>query len=206
MVKFLVAGPSNIVTSMLRQSWELFCRSKGMTTFNYSNQVGFHAGEGQIPIGKKVPWGQQGQARSSMLRNVAKGKVWNFGSSAIVSLWPYPHVRLKARVLFAEYENDRAGSIIEDRDVQFRLRRTICKSWRNKQWLGRLMAYLELLSGDSAYMSLPASPSLSIRVEAAPILFTSPVSTKLPNVLRDEDEEVDESTFGNRDIDEGPSD
>ena len=45
--------------------------------------------------------------------DVAKGKVWNFGSSAIVSLWPYPHIRLKARVLFAEYENDRAGSIID---------------------------------------------------------------------------------------------
>jgi hypothetical protein len=35
-----------------------------------------------------------------------------------------------------------------------------------------------------------------VRVEAAPILFTSPVSTDLPNRMGYEDEEEDTSTLG----------
>lgn len=195
---------SNIVTAMLRQAWERFCEEKGLTSYAYSKQVGFHASDGLIDVGKKLQWGRQGGMRSSMLRNVAKGKVWNYGASANVSLWPYPHFRLKARVLFAEVAGEKnAGPVIDSTDQQFRLRRTVCKGWRNKQWLGRMMAYLELLAGESAFLSLPASPSQVIRVEAAPALFTSPVSTALPDVLQDEEDDQDLSTFGNRDIDDG---
>jgi hypothetical protein len=35
-----------------------------------------------------------------------------------------------------------------------------------------------------------------VRVEAAPLLFSSPVSTVLPTALEDEDEEIDPSTLG----------
>lgn len=43
---------------------------------------------------------------------------------------------------------------------------------------------------------LKLGPTASLLLDAAPLLFTSPVSTPLPNVLSDEDEEVDESTLG----------
>ena len=58
------------------------------------------------------------------------------------------------------------------------------------------MAYLELLSGDSSYLRLPLSPSNFIGIDASPLLFTSPVSTVLPNKLSDEEEETDTSTLG----------
>ncbi len=35
-----------------------------------------------------------------------------------------------------------------------------------------------------------------VKLEAAPILFTSPVSTYLPNKMQDEEEEQDSSTLG----------
>jgi hypothetical protein len=43
-----------------------------------------------------------------------------------------------------------------------------------------------------------------VRLEAAPILFTSPVSTVLPNILSDDDEEQDPSTLGRPDPEEEP--
>ena len=79
---------------------------------------------------------------------------------------------------------------------QHRLRRTVCKGWRNKQWHGRMMAFLELLSGESPYVYLPLGLTAFVKLEAAPCLFTSPVSTFLPNRLDDDQEEVDESTLG----------
>lgn len=191
---------SNIVTSMFRDAWEKYCRSRGLLEYFYSKQAGYHVSDAQLPIGKKIPWGKQGSRRSAMLRNIAKSKVWQFGISANPASWPYPHFKLKTRVLFSEAIDGKPGALIGNVDQQFRLRRSICKGWRNKQWHGRLMAFLEMLSGDSAYIKLPLGPSEHIRLEANPILFTSPVTTPLPNVLKDEDEEIDESVLGNHGI------
>jgi len=187
---------SNIAMSMFRDAWQKYCRSRGLLEYLYSKQPGYHAGDEQLAIGKKVPWGRQGTRRSAMLRNIAKGKVWQFGVSAAPVLWPYPHFRLKSRVLFSDVSDGKAGALVDGVDQQFRCRRSICKGWRNKQWHGRLMAFLEMLSGESAFLKLPLGPSSEIRLDATPILFTSPVSTLLPDVLTDDDEETDPSVLG----------
>jgi hypothetical protein len=80
----------------------------------------------------------------------------------------------------------------------------VCKGWRNKQWYGRMMALVEVLAGDASFIALEMSPSARLLLEPTPVLFTSPVSTALPNVLLDEDEEDDESTLGRPEPDEEP--
>jgi TIR domain len=187
---------SNVVHSMLRQAWNKYCQKRGLLEYHYSNAVGFHVGKDQAAVGKKISWGTQGERRSSMLRNVAKGHVWQFGVSAIPSFWPYPHFKLKSRVLFAPIVNDEADSPLDDPKKQHRLRRTVCKGWRNRQWHGRLLAFMELLSGEGSAISLKLAQAATVRVEAAPLLFSSPVSTVLPAVMQDEDEEIDPSTLG----------
>ena len=188
---------SNLVMSMFRRAWESYCRDHGLLEYHYSQVPGFHVTADQIPVGKKLSWGTQGENRSSMLRNKAQGKIWQFGVTALPAFWPFPHFKLKARVLFAEVNGDEAGQVFTDKDFQHRLRRRICKGWRNKQWHGRLMAFLELLSADQAYLALPLAPSARVKLDAAPMLFTSPVTTVLPNEMDDSDEETDEATFGN---------
>ena len=195
---------SNIVTSMWRQAWNRFCRDRGLREYAYSSSIGFHASKSQIEIGKKIPWGKQGERRSSMLRNVAKGQVWEYGVTALPASWPFPHFKLKSRVLFSPLSGTEAGAPIDDSKKQHRLRRSVCKGWRNKQWYGRMLAFLELLSQDSAYVYLPLGGQSKIKLEASPILFTSPVSTELPNILGDDQEEVDETTLGRPDPEEEP--
>lgn len=187
---------SNLVISIVRRSWENYCRQRGLLDYFYSQLPGFHVSDKQIALGKKVPWGKQGERRSSMLRNKAQGKVWQFGVSAIPNFWPYPHFRLKARVLFAEADGDHMGEVFDDKKLQHRFRRRVCKGWRNKQWHGRLMAFLELLSGEESTIRLPVAKDKFIKLDATPILFTSPVTTILPNILEDEDEDNDDDTFG----------
>ena len=187
---------ANMIVSMFRQAWESYCREMGLLEYHYSQVPGFHASEAQISIGKKLRWGTQCENRSSMLRNKAQGKVWQFGVTAVPSFWPFPHYRLKSRVLFAEADGDKAGAVFEDKDLQHRFRRRVCKGWRNKQWHGRLMAFLELLSGDQAFVRLPLATDAFVKLDAAPLLFTSPVTTVLPDVLADEDEEADDDLLG----------
>jgi hypothetical protein len=188
---------TNHLVEMLSAAWENYARKARLIQYDFSGKKpGFHIGDEQTEIGRKVSWGRQGDRRSSMLRNIAKGKVWSFGITAMPSVWPFPHLKLKSRVIFSDVVNNVAGSVIQNTDQQFRLRRSVCKGWRNKQWHGRLMAYLEILSGDSAWISIPLSPSFNLRCDAQPLLFTSPVTTLLANELSDDDEETDPSLMG----------
>jgi hypothetical protein len=134
-----------------------------------------------------------------MLRNAAGGKVWQYGVSATPYFWPFPHFKIKARVLFADLAGREAGSIFEDRDQQHRLRRSVCKGWRNKAWHGRFMAFLELLSGTSPDIALTLSNSCSLDIDATPLLVTSPITTVLPDLMSDEAEEQDSSTLKSSD-------
>ena len=187
----------NKVTDMFRKAWENFCREKKLLQYAYSNKLGFHASEDFIELGKKVSWGERGAARSSMLRNIKSEKVWQFGVSAIPSLWPFPHFRLKSRVLFSECENGKAGKPFSDSLQQHRLRRRLCKGWRNNRWHGCLMALLKALSEGRDTIEIAMSKEQFIEVKAKPMSFMVPVTTVLPQVMQDEDEEGDESTFGN---------
>jgi TIR domain len=193
---------SNLVIAMIKKAWLSFCREKGFVEYHYSNAVGFHASVAQAPTGRRIPWGKQGDRRSSMLRNVAKGHIWQFGVTAMPYFWPFWHLKLKSRVLFSVDNNTPEGLSIDDARKMHRLRRSICKGWRNKQWHGRMLAFLELLSGESAYIRLALAANAALAIEAAPILFTSPVSTALPDVLDADEEEADISTLGRPDNDD----
>lgn len=193
---------SNLVIAMLKKAWFSFCKKHGFVEYHYSNAVGFHASSAQAPTGQRIPWGKQGDRRSSMLRNSAKGHIWQFGITAMPYFWPFWHFKLKSRVLFSVDNGTPSGLEIDDPKKLHRLRRSICKGWRNKQWYGRMLAFLELLSGDSAYIRLALSANSAVVLEAAPILFSSPVSTALPDVLDTDDEETDLSTLGRPDNDE----
>ncbi|MEM7192782.1 MAG: hypothetical protein AAF405_07960 [Pseudomonadota bacterium] len=130
-----------------------------------------------------------------MLRNIARGKVWEYGVSAQPRLFPFPHFRLKSRVLFSELDGKEKAGVIESVKTQHRLRRSVCSGWRNKAWHGRLMAFLELLAGDSPYVSLPLGANEYVLVDAMPVQATSPVSARQRNKLGEDAEETDLSTL-----------
>jgi TIR domain len=186
---------TNMVQSMCRKAWETYCQELGLLRFAYSKDPAFHAADNHARLGQKIAWGTQGEKRSSMLRNIAKGHVWQFGVTGIPSFWPYPHFRLKSRVLFSSLSGEKAGPVIDDKDKQHRLRRTVCKGWRNKQWHGRLRAFLEVLAGDAPYIGLMLGSEVRLKLDSVPVFFTSPVTTELPNEVADEQDEQDESTI-----------
>ncbi|WP_294642469.1 TIR domain-containing protein [uncultured Aureimonas sp.] len=194
---------SNLIVAMIKQAWSAFGKEKGFLEYRYSHAVGFHASADQVRTGQRVPWGRQGDHRSSMLRNVAKGHIWQFGVTAMPFLRPFWHLRLKARVLFSVDNGTPSGLDIDDPKKLHRLRRSICKGWRNKQWHGRMLAFIELMSGEGASLRLRLARDAELVIEAAPMLFTSPVSTALPDLLDAEQEETDDSTLGRPDGDDG---
>ncbi|QDO98007.1 TIR domain-containing protein [Ferrovibrio terrae] len=193
---------SNKLMSMLRRAWIKMCEEKGLIRYEYSGSTGFHIGEQQAGIGKQISWGRQGERHRSMLRNVARGHVWQYGVTATPNFWPFPHFKLKSRVLFASYVDDKMGDVLGDPQKQHKLRRSVCKGWRNKQWHGRLRAFLELMCGESSYIRIPVGHETFIKLDPSPVLFTSPVSTYLPDEEDGDAEEADETTLGRPDPEE----
>ncbi|WP_439401426.1 toll/interleukin-1 receptor domain-containing protein [Bradyrhizobium sp. DASA03068] len=186
---------SNFVKSIFRKAWEAWAINAGLLRIEYSKDAAFHVTKDQARIGQRIPWGTQGEKHSSMLRNIARKHVWSFGVTAIPSFWPYYHFKMKSRVLFSEVSGTEAGPVLQKKGAQHRLRRSVCKGWRNKQWHGRLRAFLELLVADSAYVTLSVGSQAGIKLEAVPIFFTSPVTTDLPDIADDAAEEADETTM-----------
>lgn len=188
----------NIVHNLLRQAWEKHCKAQGFLAHEYANGTGFHVGPEKLDIGKRVSWGRQGARRMSMLRNKSdkRQKVWEYGVSAIPSLFPFPHLKLKGRVLFSELEKSKKGAAISEHKIQHKLRRSMCSSWRNKAWHGRIMAFMELLAGDSPYVDLPVGGGGTITLDAMPIQVTSPVTARQSNRLGEDAEETDTTTLG----------
>lgn len=195
---------SNIVNGMYRRAWNNFCMKRGFLEYKYSTLSGFHISGALAKIGQRIPWGGQGDRRWSMLRNEAKGHIWQFGVTGIPAFWPFHHFKLKSRVIFAPPSASNIDEPYDDKAKQHRLRRSVCKGWRNKQWRGRLMAMLELLAGESSFITIPLSPTVNLFLDPMPMLFTSPVSTELPDILQDENEEEDESTLGRPEPEEEP--
>lgn len=186
----------NHFVQIMRRAWERHCVKRGLLRYEYASGPSFHVSEGLAKIGQRIPWGRQGARRSSMLRNIARKKVWEFGISAIPSLYPFPHFRLKVRVLFSDVQGEGArGATIDDKKTQHRLRKSVCSPWRNPVWLGRLRAYLELLEPETAEIKLQVGAGQTINVDTSLVTVTSPVSTKQVEVLDPEAEETDESTL-----------
>jgi hypothetical protein len=185
----------NLIITMFRKSWENFCRSRCLHEYGFSRQTAFHVTQVQIPLGKKLSWGPPEQRRSAMLRNSKAGRVWQWGISATPSLWPIYHFKLKSRVVFAALKGEEAGEIIKDVDEQHRLRRTLCRGWRNKAWHGRFMAFVALIADGSSYIDLPLSPTCAIRLDANPLRVTAPFTTALPDTMAEDAEEQDPTTL-----------
>lgn len=187
-----------MISNLLRQAWETHLKKQGFHAHDFANGTGHIVTQDQIALNKRIPWGRQGDRRLSVLRNKSKGKVWEYGVSAQPSLFPFPHFRLKGRVLFSEVDAKLRAAIIDDHRIQHKFRRSVCGSWRNRAWHGRLMAFMEVLAGESPYVSLPVGMGHHVLVDASPIQATSPVTARNTTLLGEDAEEVDSTTLGGR--------
>lgn len=190
----------NVMVDILRQAWERHLSLAGFQEYEWASGLGHHAAAKQVRLNERIAWGPKEEKRRSVLRNAAKGRVWSYGVTAAPNLYPFPHFRLKARVLFSELKDttkadeDRQGDVIDGKDKQHRHRRSDCKGWRNKAWHGRMMAFMELLAGDAPYVSIPVGAGGHVVVNCAPVQVIAPVTT--PIIDDDEDaEEADTSTL-----------
>jgi hypothetical protein len=76
--------------NLLRQAWEKYCARERFLAHTFLSGLSFHVGEDKLRLKQRVSWGRQGERRNSMLRGVARKRIWEYGVSVVPSLFPYP--------------------------------------------------------------------------------------------------------------------
>jgi hypothetical protein len=113
---------------------------------------------------------------------------WHYGMSAYPLLGHPRHMELHSHVIFSNID----GSLV-DTSRMHRLRRGFCKSWWNDRWRGFLRAYLAHLAGGEDTILLPVGSERFIRIDAAPMRFTSPIGlSDIAPIPEDEEVRLDE--------------
>ncbi len=152
----------NVVTSLVRQSWESACRAKGLDEYRLANnKVCFFCRKGFAPKNEVRFLDRMGKTRRRALvgRSEKRGVFWHFGVEAhfVVSAGI---IRLRPHVVFSED----GATPIESPSKQHSLRRSFCRNWWNDRWRDLLIAFTKHLSDGEDVWSLPVSTDQSLDV------------------------------------------
>jgi hypothetical protein len=125
----------------------------------------------------------------------ARRKVyWHFGVSTAFRSRPFPHVRIKSRLLFSE---DGRTPIEKPKRTQ-RLRKSFAKGWRNARWRDMMLAFLYWIGDGTSVLNVPMADDEDLVLSLPPLAFTSPISITDASV-GDEDMDDPEIEFVNDD-------
>lgn len=164
----------NIITGLLRQSWERFARSRGLLLCEFA-----HGSAWYIPLdlieGNTVTIRlEDGKSRRRQLvgRSEKRGVYWHFAVSAKVSIGEPRHLALRTHVVFTQ-----DGKTPLDSDVRVRnLRRSFCKSWWNDRWRDLLRAFVAFVANSKDDFSLSLGGSAEATITSTPMDFYVPLS------------------------------
>jgi hypothetical protein len=181
------------VVSLLRQSWNLKMRSRGLQSFetssgqlawylpkdfNESTRVEFFDAGGKRRRKQLVGWSERHKV------------YWHFAVEARPVLGGTPHFLLKQHVIFTP----NGFTPVESKERMHLLRRRFCKSWWNDRWRDLLIAYLHWLK-DVAGLKLEVGTNAEVTLDEVLMMIQSPVSILAdrprPTLAYDEEDELD---------------
>ena len=164
----------NMVTGLLRKSWEQFVKSQGLVFCEFA-----HGSAWFVPLnlieGNIVTFqDENGRKRRRRLvgRSEKKGVYWHFAVSEKVSLADPRHIALRPHVVFTED----GKTPLDSKARAFSLRRSFCKNWWNARWRDMLRAFAAFLSSGEEKFILPLGGDAKAIVDASPMNFDAPLS------------------------------
>ena len=200
----------NIVVNLLRQGWERYVVSVGMSRYRLSghalaaflrneqiagNRVQVPRGNGRVSSRQVVGY----RARRDNQRQVIGHTFWHFAIQARAELTPFLGFNVIPHILFS----DDGRRIWSNSQRLHRARRQAGKNWWNPHWRDRTLGLIQWLAGYQQHLEVPLGSEARIEVEAHPITFTSPVSyadPKAEQVPLSDAEDLEEETDEEADI------
>lgn len=112
---------------------------------------------------------------------------WHFAISGSIKSIPVQVLQIRSHVVFSSNGQDTSLSD----SAQHRARRSIGKSWWNKDWRARLLAFMKTLEtpSDSGWISLSNGVEQAVRVSLEPVQFESNITYSEPGKEAEEEQE-----------------
>lgn len=168
-----------IICDLLRQAWETDMNRRGLyqhvlasglpAWFFKKDQLTKNKAIFKLPTGKSTYRQIVGKKRKRYKGVLVDDGYWHYAISAVPQLFPEPHYVLRHHVVFTED----GEKLWEDASRMHRARRSVCKSWWNREWRDRLFAFCSWMSNQGDTVALPLSDSITIIQPSAPMSFTS---------------------------------
>lgn len=130
---------------------------------------------------------------------------WHFGISASVNGVPFPHFRLKSRLIFTQDGSHPLDSAARAHT----LRRSFAKGWRNARWRDMLLSFLYWFGDGTTVIDVPVAPDEALVLSLPPLAFDCPVGVEdAADISQDEDDpDAEFDTAGDEEAeDEDPHD
>jgi len=194
------------VSQLLGLSWEKFLKDRGLSFYVLANgakcvyPTTAQIGEGVVSF--------QGASGKKASRNLigyktvkATGseddyrRLWHFGISASPLVHPALAFAMKAHVVFTKD----GSTVLDNKRLLHRARRSQCKDWWNDDWRDRLLAIMAWLSASSSEIEISLGSDATALISIEPLRFLSPVSYQDPEGELD----IGDETAFDEDQDEG---
>mgnify|MGYP001792083494 CR=1 FL=1 len=165
----------NIVTSLLRQAWNMKAEGLGFCPFVTANGASaWYLPSGLIPNDQITFIDISGSRRRKKLVGFSQKRrvFWHFALELKPILSDIPRFVLKSHVIFSYNGRDPINSS----GKMHALRRGFCRSWWNDRWRDLTAAYLIAVSEGREKIQIATSASTLTEFEAQMIILESPVS------------------------------
>ena len=192
---------SNMLTNILRQSWENFAKSRGLVPYEFSNSTGWFVPRDLI-AGNKVSYiDNAGKSRWKLLvgRSEKRQVYWHFAVTAYASLADPARFVLRPQVVFTTD----GKTPLDSKPRAATLRRSFCKNWWNDRWFGLLSAFVSYLADGSDDIALPLGGDKFAKISSRLLTFESPLSIVGDSIAILDDEAIPESETEADELDDG---
>jgi len=185
-------------TALANEALGILFEMKGLNRYGMANrQTNWWLGKGS-PEGRiGFRWPEWNGSRQLQGHSTKRKVEWHFGVSTAFRTRPFPHVRIKSRLLFTEDGKEPLKSTARMQ----RLRKSFAKSWRNARWRDMMLAFLYWIGDGTTILNVPMGANEDLVLSLPPMAFESPIS--IPGI-GSQDEEDDDPDIEFIDEEEGP--
>ena len=164
----------NMVTSLVRQGWELFAGQRGMLKYEFSHGhawfIPLDLAEGNLGRFKD----QNGKVRRRRLvgRSEKRNVYWHLAVSCRVLIAEPVRLMIRPHVVFTTD----GKTPLESKTRAARLRKNFCKMWWNDRWRDLVRAFASFLAEGEPVFRMPLGGEAFAVIGSTPMTFSAPLS------------------------------
>lgn len=164
---YVLPFPNKKLIELLNLTFRNFLTSKNLCRYLLSGNKELYYYDYSDENKKQINLAKFGKNRKQIVGNYKDSK-WHYGITYSSGLFPEPHFKISSHLVFT----DNMGTPLNKAN-QHKYRRSLAKSWFNKDWLELMLAFFTRLADNHDCINIDNNSEAEILLEIAPISLDS---------------------------------